>query len=51
MVLMFSFVNLAKAAYTVVLPDGEIVERTPEMLVMSKRPAIGKRWIQSQGKY
>ena len=42
--------DLAKAAYTVVLPDGEIAERTPEMLVMSKRPAIGKRWFEKFGK-
>ena len=42
--------DLAEAAYTLVLPDGEIISRTPEMLVMSKRPAIGRRWFEKFGK-
>ena len=42
--------DLAESAYTLVLPDGEIISRTPEMLVMSKRPAIGKRWFEKFGK-
>lgn len=43
--------DLAKAVYTVVMPDGEIIERTPEMLVMSKRPAIGARWFEKYGRH
>lgn len=43
--------DLAKAHYTIVLPDGEIIERNPEMLVMSKRPAIGKMWFEKYGKH
>lgn len=43
--------DLAEAAYTVVTEDGEIISRTPEMLVMSKRPAIGKRWFEKFGKH
>ena len=43
--------DLAKAVYTVVTEDGEIVERTPEMLVMSKRPAIGREWFEKFGKH
>lgn len=42
--------DLAQAVYTVVMPDGEIVERVPEMLVMSKRPAIGRAWFERFGK-
>ena len=42
--------DLAKAHYTLITPDGEIIERTPEMLVMSKRPAIGRRWFEKFGK-
>lgn len=42
--------DLAKSVYTVVLPDGTMVERQPEMLVMSKRPAIGREWFQRFGK-
>lgn len=41
--------DLAKAHYTLVLPDGEIIDRTPEMLVMSKRPAIGRAWFEKFG--
>lgn len=41
--------DLAKAAYTIITPDGEMIERTPEMLVMSKRPAIGKLWFERFG--
>lgn len=43
--------DLAKAAYTIITPDGEMIERTPELLVMSKRPAIGKRWFERFGKH
>jgi len=43
--------DLAEAAYTVVTEDGEMISRTPEMLVMSKRPAIGKRWFEQFGKH
>lgn len=43
--------DLADGVYTVVTADGEMVERTPEMLVMSKRPAIGKRWFERFGKH
>jgi len=41
--------DLAKSVYTVLTEDGEFIERTPEMLVMSKRPAIGKRWFEKFG--
>lgn len=43
--------DLAKAHYTIVTPDGEIIERSPELLVMSKRPAIGLRWFEKFGKH
>lgn len=43
--------DLANAHYSLVLPDGEIIERTPEMLVMSKRPAIGRMWFEKFGKH
>lgn len=43
--------DLAKAHYTIVMPDGEIIERVPEMLHMSKRPAIGKAWFEKFGKH
>nr|QJB20984.1 MAG: replication initiator protein [Microvirus sp.] len=42
--------DLAKAHYTLVTPDGEIIEREPEMLHMSKRPAIGRVWFEKFGK-
>lgn len=42
--------DLAKAVYTYITPDGECIERVPEMLVMSKRPAIGRRWFEKFGK-
>lgn len=42
--------DLAQSVYTVITPDGEIVERRPEMLVMSKRPAIGRKWFEKYGK-
>ena len=42
--------DLAKSVYTIVTEDGEMIERTPEMLVMSKRPAIGKKWFERFGK-
>lgn len=41
--------DLAKAHYTIVTPDGEIIEREPEMLHMSKRPAIGRTWFEKFG--
>lgn len=41
--------DLAKAHYTLITDDGEIIERTPEMLVMSKRPAIGRMWFEKFG--
>lgn len=43
--------DLAAAAYTIVTEEGEMIERTPEMLVMSKRPAIGKLWFEKFGKH
>ena len=43
--------DLAASVYTVVLPDGTMLEREPEMLVMSKRPAIGREWFQRFGKH
>lgn len=43
--------DLKETAYTIITSDGEMIERTPEMLVMSKRPAIGKRWFEKFGKY
>lgn len=43
--------DLAKSVYTVLTEDGEFIERTPEMLVMSKRPAIGRRWFEKYGKH
>ena len=43
--------DLAKSVYTIVMPDGEIIERNPEMLVMSKRPAIGRAWFEKFGKH
>lgn len=43
--------DLADAAYRLVLPDGEVLYRTPEMLVMSKRPAIGREWFEKYGKH
>lgn len=42
--------DLAESVYTVVLPTGEIISRRPELLVMSKRPAIGRRWFEKYGK-
>lgn len=43
--------DLAKSVYTIINEDGEMIERTPEMLVMSKRPAIGRRWFEKFGKH
>jgi len=43
--------DLAPAVYTVITEDGEMIERTPEMLVMSKRPAIGRAWFEKFGKH
>lgn len=43
--------DLAAAHYTIITPDGEMIERTPEMLVMSKRPAIGRQWFEKFGKH
>lgn len=43
--------DLASAVYTIITEDGEMVERTPEMLVMSKRPAIGRAWFEKYGKH
>lgn len=40
----------AKSVYTVITEDGEMIERRPELLVMSKRPGIGKRWFEKFGK-
>lgn len=42
--------DLAKAHYTVITEDGEIIEREPEMLHMSLKPAIGRRWFERHGK-
>lgn len=41
--------DLAKSHYSFILPTGEIIDRAPEMLHMSKRPAIGKRWFEKYG--
>lgn len=43
--------DLAAAAYIIITEDGEMIERCPEMLVMSKRPAIGKEWFEKFGKH
>lgn len=43
--------DLKEQAYRLVLPDGEVLYRTPEMLVMSKRPAIGREWFAKFGKH
>lgn len=43
--------DLAKAHYSLITEDGEMIERTPEMLVMSKRPAIGKAWFEKFGQH
>lgn len=43
--------DLAPAAYTVITDDGEMIERTPEMLHMSKRPAIGRAWFEKFGRH
>lgn len=37
--------DAAKAAYTVITADGEMVQRTPEFANMSLRPGIGARWL------
>lgn len=42
--------DMAKHVYTLVTADGEMIDRVPEMLVMSKRPAIGRRWFEKFGK-
>lgn len=39
----------AKPHYTVVDEDGEIHEVEPEYAAMSRRPAIGKRWVERFG--
>lgn len=41
--------DLAESVYTVILPDGSMIEREPEMLHMSKRPAIARRWFEKYG--
>jgi hypothetical protein len=38
--------DMADNHYRLVLPDGEVIHRKPEFIVMSKRPAIGKGWIE-----
>jgi len=43
--------DLSKACYTYITADGEMVDRIPEMLVMSKRPAIGRRWFDKFGRH
>lgn len=43
--------DLAPAVYTIVTEDGEMIERVPEMLVMSKRPAIGRSWFEKFGRH
>lgn len=43
--------DMAKAVYTFITSDGEMIDRTPEMLVMSKRPAIGRKWFEKFGKH
>ncbi|WNK14784.1 MAG: replication initiator protein [Microvirus sp.] len=42
--------DLQQQTYELVTNDGEIINRTPEMLCMSKRPAIGRRWFEKHGK-
>lgn len=42
--------DMAKAVYTVITPDGECIERVPEFLHASKRPAVGKRWFERYGR-
>ncbi|WNK14348.1 MAG: replication initiator protein [Microvirus sp.] len=43
--------DLAQSHYTIITPDGEIIEREPEMLHMSKRPAIGRMWFERYGRH
>lgn len=43
--------DLAPAVYTIITEDGECIERRPELLVMSKRPAIGRMWFEKFGKH
>lgn len=43
--------DLAESVYTIVTEDGEMINRTPEMLVMSKRPAIGRAWFEKFGRH
>lgn len=43
--------DLAYSTYTIITPDGEMITRTPEMLVMSKRPAIGRGWFEKYGRH
>lgn len=43
--------DLAESVYTLVTEDGEMISRRPEMLVMSKRPAIGREWFERFGKH
>lgn len=39
----------SKEAYTIITEYGEMIERKPEFCVMSKRPAIGRRWFEKYG--
>lgn len=39
----------AKSHYMLITADGEMIDRTPELLQMSKRPAIGRRWFEKYG--
>lgn len=43
--------DLAKEHYMIVMPDGECIEREPEMLRMSLKPAIGKAWFDRFGRH
>lgn len=43
--------DLADSVYTIITADGEMIRRTSECLVMSKRPAIGLRWFEKFGKH
>lgn len=43
--------DLAPAVYTIITEDGECIERRPELLVMSKRPGIGRMWFERFGKH
>lgn len=42
--------KLAESHYETMLPDGELIQRTPEYTTMSRRPGIAKEWFQKFSK-